>query len=121
VFASLALALSALGIYGVLSYSVSQRTFELGLRMALGAERTGVFLLVLRRATVLVSTGAGIGLLGTLAMTRVMRSMLFGVTPTDPVTLVGVTLLLMAVALLACLAPIRRATRVDPVEALRSE
>jgi len=121
VFASLALALSALGIYGVLSYSVSQRTFELGLRMALGAERAGVFLLVLRRATVLVSIGAGIGLLGTLAMTRVMRSMLFGVTPADPVTLVSVTLLLMAVALLACLAPIRRATRVDPVEALRSE
>jgi putative ABC transport system permease protein len=121
VFAALALALSALGIYGVLSYTVSQRTFELGVRIALGAERAGVFLLVLRRAAVLVSIGAAIGLIGTLAMRRVMEGMLFGVTPSDPVTLGGVTLILTVVAVLACLAPIRRALRVDPIEALRSE
>src|SRR5208282_3839780 len=120
-FAALALLLSSIGIYGVISYVVGQRSHEIGIRMALGAERANVFRMVLGQAGKMVLFGIGIGLAAALALTRLMASMLFGVRPSDPLTLAAVSLLLAAVSLLACYVPARRATRVDPVIALRYE
>jgi len=120
-FGLAALLLGATGIYGVMSYSVSQRTREFGIRIALGAERSQVMNLVLKQGLVLTLAGLGIGLLGALALTQLLAKMLYEVQPTDPLTFAGVTLLLAAVALLANYLPARRATRVNPIEALRYE
>jgi putative ABC transport system permease protein len=120
-FAGVALALAAIGIFGLLSYAVAQRTREIGIRMALGAEPGGVVGTVLRRALVLVAAGLGLGIAGALALTRLLQSMLFGVSPADPYTLVGVVLLLGATGLLAGLVPARRAAAVEPLVALRHE
>ena len=121
VFAGLALMLASVGIYGVISYIVGQRTHEIGIRMALGAQRGDVLKLVLGQGVVMAGVGVGIGLAASLGLTRLMKQMIFGVTATDPLTLAGVSLLLTAVALLACYVPARRAMRTDPVVALRYE
>ncbi|MFZ0818621.1 MAG: ABC transporter permease [Candidatus Acidiferrales bacterium] len=118
---ALALVLTAVGIYGVLAYSVAQQTRELGIRIALGASRGDVLSLVLGRGLRLVAIGAGIGLAASFALTRLMSALLFGVKPTDSATFAGVTLLLLIVAFAACWIPARRATRVDPMVALRYE
>jgi predicted permease len=120
-FAGLALLLAAVGIYGVLSYMVSQRTHEIGVRMALGAERQHVLKLVVDELMPLVAAGLALGIVGALALNRVISSMLFGVSSTDPATFAGVCLLLAAVALVAGYLPARRATNVEPVVALRYE
>jgi putative ABC transport system permease protein len=120
-FAALALILAAVGIFGVLSYTVAQRTQELGVRMALGAQRGDVLALVLRETTPLVLAGIGIGLAIGFGVTRLMRSILFEVGPTDPATFVGVPIVLALVGLIAALLPARRAAKVDPLIALRSE
>ncbi|HEY6118998.1 MAG TPA: ABC transporter permease [Pyrinomonadaceae bacterium] len=121
VFATTALLLAAMGIYGVTTYAVAQRTQEIGIRIALGAQMKDVLILVLRSAMSLVLIGAIIGLAGAYAVTRLMSSLLFGVSATDLATFVGVPLLLLTVALVACLVPARRATKVDPLVALRYE
>jgi len=121
VFALLALLLASIGIYGVLSYMVGQRTREIGVRLALGAQRLDVLRMVLRDGVGMTLVGVAIGLIGALGLTRLMASMLFGVKPTDPITFAGVALLLSAIALLACYVPARRAMKVDPIEALRHE
>ena len=120
-FAALAALLAAVGLYGLLSYGVAQRRHELGVRMALGASAAGVVRLVVRRALVLVGIGAAVGLFGSLAVTRVLGSLLFEVKPTDPTSLAGAAGMLVIVALVASYVPARRATRVDPLVALRSE
>jgi predicted permease len=120
-FAATALFLAALGIFGALSYAVSQRSREIGIRVALGAQPAEVLGMVLRHALTLAALGMGIGLAGALALSRAISGMLFGLSPSDPATLGGVAALLAAVALLASYIPARRATRVDPVEALRAE
>jgi predicted permease len=121
VFAAVGLLLSALGIYGVLAYSVARRTREIGIRMAVGAQRRHVLFLVLSEGAWLILMGIVAGILGALALTRLLRQQLFQVSPTDPVVLIAVVLLLGCVALLACLLPAARASRIDPLEALRCE
>jgi putative ABC transport system permease protein len=120
-FGALGLLLAIVGVYGVISYSVVQQTHEIGVRMALGAQPIDILHMILRKGMLLAITGITIGIGGVLALTRVLRSMLFEMEPTDPVTFVGVTIFLMIAALAACYIPARRATCVDPMLALRSE
>ena len=121
VFGGGALLLAAIGIYGVMAYSAAQRTREIGIRIALGAEQRDILKLIVGQGMVLIAIGAGIGLALALAATRVLQSLLFGVSATDPLTFTVVLVVLVAVALLACYLPARRATKVDPLEALRYE
>jgi ABC-type antimicrobial peptide transport system permease subunit len=121
IFAALALTLSAIGIYGVLAFAVSSRTGELGVRMAIGAQRGDILRLVLRQGAWLVGIGMGIGLIGALAGGRVLAARLFGVSATDPATFGIVVVLLAGIALLACYLPARRAAATNPIVALRYE
>jgi putative ABC transport system permease protein len=121
IFAALALALGAVGIYGVISYSVAQRTREIGIRMALGARRQEVLLLIVGQCARLASLGVAIGLAGALLLTRLMSSLLYGVGAADPATYASVAILLVVVALAASYLPARRAMRMDPAIALRHE
>ncbi len=118
-FGALALILASIGIYGVLAYSVAQRTSEIGLRMALGAQPRQVLGLVLKQGMLLALIGAVVGVLVALPVARLASGLLYGVSATDPLTYAGITLLLMGVALLACYLPAQRATRIDPLIALR--
>jgi ABC-type antimicrobial peptide transport system permease subunit len=120
-FAAIALALAAVGIYGVLAYLVSQRTQEIGIRMAVGADRSRVLGMVLRQGLSLAGVGIVVGLIGAFALTRLMQSLLYEVRPDDPMTFVAVAAALMLVALIASVLPARRATRVSPVIALRGQ
>jgi putative ABC transport system permease protein len=121
IFASLALVLTAIGIFGVVSFAVSQRTHEIGIRMALGARRQDVFKLVVGRGVVLALLGVGLGVAGALGLTRFLAGLLYGVKPSDPLTFVAVALVLLGVAVLASYLPARRAAKVDPMVALRCE
>jgi len=118
-FAGVAMLLAMLGIYGVTSYYVTQRTHEIGVRMALGAQIEDVLKLVLKRAMLLAAIGVGIGIAGAVAVTRYMTTLLFGVKPVDAMTFVAVAVVLALVVLVACLVPARKAARIDPLEALR--
>src|SRR5262249_23649601 len=120
-FGALALILATLGVYSVVSYSVAQRTHEIGIRMAMGAQRPHVFRMILGQGLRLVLVGVGIGVTTAFAMTRVLSNLLFGVTPTDPPIFVVVPLLVVVVAILASYFPARRAQKVDPIIALRTE
>jgi putative ABC transport system permease protein len=121
VFAGLAVALAMIGVYGIVSYSVSQRTNEIGIRVAMGARSSDIVRLVLREALALSGIALGLGLAGSLALSRVLQTLLFEVTPTDPVTFASVCCLVLVVSALAAVWPARRAVRVDPLVALRYE
>jgi putative ABC transport system permease protein len=121
IFAIVALVLASIGIYGVMSYSVTERTKEFGILMAVGAQQRDVLKMVLGRGLILAAIGVVIGLLAIIPLRKVLLSQVFGISATDPLTLVIVSLLLMTVALLACYIPALRATRVDPLDALRYE
>jgi len=121
VFGAAALALAAIGIYGVVAFSVTRRTQEIGIRVALGAERTDVLRIILGEGARLAFLGVAIGIAASFAITRLMASLLFGIKATDPITFAGVAVLLSAVALLASYIPARRAMRLDPNTALRWE
>jgi putative ABC transport system permease protein len=120
-FAVVALCLAAVGVYGVMAYAVSQRTHEIGIRVALGARRSDVFALVLRQGLVLTLCGIALGLAGAVALTRGLSALLFDVSPRDPLTYGGLAALLCLVAIVACCVPARRAMRLDPMTALRTE
>ena len=121
IFAGVALVLTLVGLYGVMSYSVAQRTNEIGIRLALGAQSKDVLLMIVKQGSFLIALGLTIGLFGAYALTRLISSLLFGVTAKDPVTFAGAAVVLAVVALLACYIPAWRATKVDPLEALRCE
>ena len=120
-FAGIAITLAALGIYGAISYSVAQRTNEIGIRMALGARRMDVLRMILRQAMAVVGSGISIGLFGAWMLTRALGGLLYGVTATDPVTFLAVPVLVVALSAVACSLPALRAMRVDAVTALRYE
>ena len=120
-FAGVALVLAAVGVYGVIGYSVSQRTSEMGIRIAMGAEPTDVVGLVLADGARLTFGGVGLGLLGAASLSRVLESQLFGISATDPLTFAGVAIILASVAMLAAYIPARRTARLDPLMALRGE
>ena len=121
IFAGVALLLAAIGIYGVMAYTFSRRTNEIGIRMAMGAQRSDILKVALTEGTVTIAFGVAAGLVGSLVLTRFLQSMLFSVKPTDAATFATIAALLAAVTLLACLVPAHRATRVDPLIALRHE
>ncbi len=121
IFAFMALLLAAIGTYAVMSFTVSLRTHEMGIRLALGAQRSDLLRLVLGGGGRLTLIGLGLGLAGTFGLTRLLSALLFGVSPMDPPTIIGALLLLAAVGLLACYLPARRALKVDPLTALRQE
>jgi putative ABC transport system permease protein len=121
IFAAVALGLAVIGLYGVMAYVVTQRAHEIGIRMALGAQRADILWLVLRQGMRLTMVGLAVGLAGAFALTRVLRSHLYEIDTTDATTFASVSLLLLLVALLACLIPARRATKVDPMMALRHQ
>jgi len=120
-FGLIALLLATSGVFGVMAYAVRRRTREIGVRIALGAAAGDVRKMILAQSLRTIAVGIAIGFAGALVLTRAMKSLLFGVTATDPVTFAGVTVLLVAIALLACYIPARRATRIDPIVALRYE
>jgi ABC-type antimicrobial peptide transport system permease subunit len=120
-FAGFALVLAAIGIYGIIAYSVAQRMHEMGIRVALGASRSAILALILRRGAVLAGVGVALGIPLALAMSRLIGSLLYGISPRDLTVFIGVPILLVAVALAACCIPARRAMRVDPMVALRYE